>query len=202
MAFMIYVAFVLLAVVGRMLLQYKLTGDSGVRMVSKNASFLIKFASFLFVASLVTTFTLVTMSFIGVMSQDDFLSHWVTEKMGAKASWIGGVLGISGTMFTVFSQHTMGRDWRVGVDESEPTGLITHGIYRYVRNPIYTGVYVFGLGVWFLLPGVWMSVGVVMGFISIELQVRFVEEPHLRRLHGVAFEEYQRSSGRYFPKLY
>ena len=37
--------------------------------------------------------------------------------------------------------------------------------------------------------------------MSIELQVRFVEEPHLRSLHGAAYEEYAGRTGPYFPRL-
>ena len=36
--------------------------------------------------------------------------------------------------------YTMGKSWRVGIDNQNPDNLITHGIYRLSRNPIFLGL--------------------------------------------------------------
>ncbi len=46
----------------------------------------------------------------------------------------------------VWSQLTMGASWRVGLDRSETTGLITTGPFNRVRNPIYTSMIVMAIG--------------------------------------------------------
>jgi protein-S-isoprenylcysteine O-methyltransferase Ste14 len=43
--------------------------------------------------------------------------------------------------------------------------------------------------------------GLVTLWIALELQVRVVEEPYLRRVHGHAFAEYARRVGRFVPGL-
>ena len=35
----------------------------------------------------------------------------------------------------------MGASWRIGVDTSETTALITGGVFRYVRNPMHGDSY-------------------------------------------------------------
>ena len=96
----------------------------------------------------------------------------------------------------------MGATWRFGVDESERTDLVTSGLYSIARNPIYTGVFLFGIGLLVLLPHVYMLFFLLLAYLSIELQVRFVEEPHLHRhMHGAAYEKYVNKTGRYFPRF-
>ena len=95
----------------------------------------------------------------------------------------------------------MGTAWRIGVDEDEETDLITHGLYSYVRNPIYTGVILFGLGLLFFIPHVYMLLALYLGYLSIELHVRYTEEPYLILLHGSIYENYAKKVNRYVPKI-
>ena len=201
MAFIIYVGFLLFAVFGRIALHYRQLGDSGVRMVSRDAPFVMRLASLLLIISSSATFLLVTLDFIGLLHQDDVLSHWVVAQWGKGATQVGMGFALLGMFVTVVSQLQMGRHWRIGVDENETTGLVTTGIYHYVRNPIYTGVMLFGFGIALMLPGIPMTIGMALGLVAIIIQVRCVEEPHLYRLHGARFREYVRSTGRYWPRL-
>ena len=95
----------------------------------------------------------------------------------------------------------MGAAWRFGVDETERTDLVTSGLYSLVRNPIYSGVFLFCIGLLVLLPHIYMLFFLILAYSSIELQVRFVEEPHLHRLHGAMYEQYASHAGRYFPRF-
>jgi protein-S-isoprenylcysteine O-methyltransferase Ste14 len=53
-----------------------------------------------------------------------------------------------------------------------------------------------------LLVPTWISiVGLVLLVGSVELQVRLVEEPYLRRLHGSAYAGYVAAVGRFLPKV-
>ena len=59
----------------------------------------------------------------------------------------------------------------------------------------------FGVGLLVLLPTVYMVPFLVAGYLGIDLHVRKIEEPHLRRQHGVAYANYASATGRYLPKL-
>jgi protein-S-isoprenylcysteine O-methyltransferase Ste14 len=44
-----------------------------------------------------------------------------------------------GFWLTVRAQLDMGESWRIGVDAGEVTALVTTGVFRNVRNPIFSG---------------------------------------------------------------
>lgn len=99
----------------------------------------------------------------------------------------------------VISQAAMGASWRIGVDRDERTGLVTGGPFAYVRNPIFTAITVVLAGNALLVPNATGIAALVLFVVSVELQARLVEEPHLARLHGPAYEEYAARTGRFVP---
>lgn len=52
-----------------------------------------------------------------------------------------------------------------------------------------------------MVPNVIAIAAVVGLVVAIEMQVRFVEEPHVRRLHGYAYEQYTTEVGRFAPDV-
>ena len=98
------------------------------------------------------------------------------------AAGIGLCLG--GMLATVASQLAMGDAWRVGVDPEERTELVTSGPFSVVRNPIYSGMIPFFLGIALLVPSALSLAGAALVLLGLELQTRRVEEPHLLRAHG------------------
>jgi hypothetical protein len=58
-----------------------------------------------------------------------------------------------------------------------------------------------GLGLALMVPNVVALLGVLLLLIAAELQVRVVEEPFLRRLHGATYEAYTARVGRFLPGL-
>jgi protein-S-isoprenylcysteine O-methyltransferase Ste14 len=118
--------------------------------------------------------------------------------------WVGalGVIVCLGAIGLVFvAQLQMGASWRIGVDPEERTALVTAGVYRQVRNPIYTGMVAFAVGQVLVVPSMWSLVAVAVLVVGVELQVRVVEEPYLARVHGTAFAGWCATSGRFLPVL-
>ena len=118
--------------------------------------------------------------------------------------WIGvtGVaLALIGTAGTFFTQLAMGESWRVGVDETEHTELVTRGPFRLVRNPIFTAMLTTGAGIGLVVPNPIAVLGWGLLLVAIELQVRVVEEPYLRRHHGDPYRRYMASVGRFVPAV-
>ena len=93
----------------------------------------------------------------------------------------------------------MGASWRVGVDESERTELVTDGPFALVRNPIYSGVIPLVAGLTLMAPNVVAIAASVALVISLEIQVRLVEEPYLLREHHSPYSEYASRVGRFVP---
>jgi protein-S-isoprenylcysteine O-methyltransferase Ste14 len=109
-----------------------------------------------------------------------------------------GLLGFFGIVITLVAQLQMGRSWRIGVDQNEETQLMVNGLYSKSRNPIYFGILLYWLAIClcFTHPAMWACATIC--WISIELIVRKIEEPYLKRVHGDTFNRYCLRSNRYF----
>jgi protein-S-isoprenylcysteine O-methyltransferase Ste14 len=107
-------------------------------------------------------------------------------------------LGIAGTFA---AQMAMGTSWRIGVDESERTELVTGGVFTLCRNPIYTFMVIAWLGLALIVP-TWLSLASIpLAIVAFEVQVRLVEEPHLLRVHGEPYRAWASRVGRFVPRL-
>jgi protein-S-isoprenylcysteine O-methyltransferase Ste14 len=99
------------------------------------------------------------------------------------------------------AQLAMGPSWRTTVDPTERPALVTSGVFRIVRNPIYIALTIMVLGLTMLVPNVIAIAGLVTIIVGAQLQVRLVEEPYLRRVHGAAFHDYAAHVGRFLPGI-
>ncbi len=113
----------------------------------------------------------------------------------------GFIIGLSGLILCRVAQVTIGKSWRVGIDESAKPGLITIGIYNYIRNPTYTGLFILCAGVWIINPTVLFSFWILAFFLMMEFQVR-CEEEYLERQYENLFLEYFKRTKRYLPFLF
>ncbi len=73
---------------------------------------------------------------------------------------LGFVLCAMGIAGTFLAQMAMGASWRIGVDEDERTELVTAGVFRLCRNPIYTFMLIAWIGFALLVP-TWLSLAAV-----------------------------------------
>ncbi len=192
-ALTLYIVFLVLGVGGRIALQFGLTGDHGIRWVRRSASKTAKCACVLLITSFIAIFIISCIEATGTIRPQIHLGEY--------RNIIGAATSLAGIAIMIIAQWQMGAAWRFGVDESERTDLVTRGLYSLARNPIYSGVFLFGIGLLVLLPHMYMLFFLILAYLSIELQVRFVEEPHLRHLHGATYEQYAAHAGRYFPRI-
>ena len=95
-------------------------------------------------------------------------------------------------------QEDMAAAWRIGIDPGERTELVTRGLFRFCRNPIYLGLQL-GLAAFAcLLPG-YLSLGLLLlGVVLLHVQAR-LEEDHLLLRHGADYAAYCARVGRFLP---
>jgi len=96
---------------------------------------------------------------------------------------------IAALIWVVTAQVQMGDAWRIGIDSEHETPLVTHGLFRLSRNPIFLGMRVNLAAFFFVLPNAFTLVIWLVGDVAIQAQV-YLEEAHLQRLHGPAYEQY------------
>lgn len=114
---------------------------------------------------------------------------------------LGVVLAVIGILAAFGAQMAMGASWRIGVDQSERTALVTSGPFGWVRNPIFTAVLVTLLGLALMVPNLVALIGWALALSGIQTQVRLIEEPHLHRVHGEPYDRYAARVGRFLPGL-
>lgn len=113
--------------------------------------------------------------------------------------WIGVAVAVAGIGLTYAAQVGMGTEWRIGIDRTEVTGLVTSGVFGVARNPIFTAMIFTAAGFALMVPNLIGIIALACLVVAIEMQVRFVEEPHLRRLHGPTYDQYTAEVGRFVP---
>jgi protein-S-isoprenylcysteine O-methyltransferase Ste14 len=168
------------------------TGSSGLRP-PKNPWTAAGIGSLLFGASLLMGLLSPVLVLAGVVH-----TYWGS---GPPSLVGGGAVAISGLLGILWSQGSMGTSWRIGVQQDERTLLVSGGPFRLVRNPIYIAIATFSVGLFLLTPSTLGIVAVAGLVAAIQIEVRLVEEPYLRRMHGAAYDEYCRQVGRFVPWL-
>jgi protein-S-isoprenylcysteine O-methyltransferase Ste14 len=80
-------------------------------------------------------------------------------------------------------------------------GLVTEGIFKHCRNPLYVGNILMLLGVGILANSLIYVAIVVPVFLFIYQAIVMAEEQFLREKFGSAFDEYCKKVNRWFPNL-
>ena len=106
------------------------------------------------------------------------------------------IIAIVGAAIVMVAQVQMGRAWRVGVREGDAPLFISHGLFRYGRNPIFLGMMLVGLSA-AMVSGTWWSWSALAVFIaSCAVQVR-IEEAHLEASFRQSYREFRSSVPRW-----
>jgi protein-S-isoprenylcysteine O-methyltransferase Ste14 len=108
-------------------------------------------------------------------------------------------LGAAIYAWCVWDFATFGRGTPAPIDA--PKQLVSRGLYRYTRNPMYVGVLtvIVGWGLMFRAPVLILYALAIGG--CFQLFIVFYEEPHLRREFGNGYDEYCALVGRWLPRV-
>jgi protein-S-isoprenylcysteine O-methyltransferase Ste14 len=110
----------------------------------------------------------------------------------ANHSWLnllGAILLVVTLVWVVIAQANMGQSWRIGIDQKVASKLVTSGLFARCRNPIFLGMRINMLGLFFILPNAPTLAILVATEILMGTQVR-LEEAHLRETMGQPYLDY------------
>ena len=150
------------------------------------------------VGNLVLLLGLVLGSLNVLLAALDVIEPWSSWDSTAVhvAGFVLCAIGIAGTFA---AQMAMGDSWRVGIDRDERTDLVTGGMFRLSRNPGYSFMVIAAVGFTLLVP-TWLAVvAAVLLIAGVLIQVRLLEEPHLKTAHGDTYAAYAGRTGRFLP---
>lgn len=191
-ALLVYLAFLLLVFGVRTVLHLRSTGSSGFLGLSGRVGSAEWFGGAMFIVATVVGLLAPVLAVAGVVVPNPDLDP---------IRPIGLVVAIIGLLMTLAAQSAMGKSWRIGVDETERTELVTDGAFGLVRNPVFSAMIVFSIGLLLAVP-TWVSV-IAFGslMVALELQTRVVEEPYLLTAHDPEYSRYAERVGRFVPRV-
>jgi protein-S-isoprenylcysteine O-methyltransferase Ste14 len=164
------------------------------RRIGKNPLVLPKDDSAFGLIGLYFKLTLIAM-FIYVLAfaffptwHDNFLPIISIDNLPIK--YIGlGLLAIA-LIWTIVAQGHMKNSWRIGIDTETKTELVTTGLFRLSRNPIFFGMILSLVGLFLTTPNALTGLFLILGYVLIQIQIR-LEEEFLTKQHGQNYISYK-----------
>jgi protein-S-isoprenylcysteine O-methyltransferase Ste14 len=86
-------------------------------------------------------------------------------------------------------------------DFEDTTSLITTGLYRFIRHPLYSSLMAFALGAFLKNPS-WMGAILVLATILGVILTARIEERHNLERFGEEYREYMKRTKRFIPFIY
>lgn len=119
---------------------------------------------------------------------DQFLP--ITHLDTLTVKYIGlGLLALS-LIWTIIAQGNMKNSWRIGIDTQTKTELITTGLFKLSRNPIFFGMIISLVGLFLTTPNALTGLFLILGYVLIQIQIR-LEEEFLTNQHGQKYAVYK-----------
>lgn len=117
--------------------------------------------------------------------------------------WLGLVLTVLGLTLVFFSAYALVNEGGGSPNPwlRPPASLVTRGVYRSVRHPMFLGFIALAFGYGLLLDSLTFTV-IVAPAILVGVTLRSRQEEHqLRRTFGPAYEHYQQITRAFLPRF-
>jgi len=114
--------------------------------------------------------------------------------------WLAALVALGCLAGTIKCWARMGKDWRMAVTGESGLALITDGLFRRVRHPIYSFSILLMICTMIVVPTMLM---LAFGALHIVLMVvkAHNEERHMLASHGDAYARYLAGTGRFLPRF-
>lgn len=116
--------------------------------------------------------------------------------------WIGGaIVGLGAAIYFRCAWEFAVRGLGTPAPIAPTKYLVTTALHRYVRNPMYIGVFSVLVGEALLFRSLYLLEYIAFFCVAVQLFVVFYEEPTLHRQFGESYEQYRRSVPRWVPRF-
>jgi protein-S-isoprenylcysteine O-methyltransferase Ste14 len=183
---------VFIAGIVRPLLQYMRHGSFGVHVFRsghniRDALFLLMFAGYL--AHGISGHRRPRL--IRLLVAEDGPWHSLMQPAGA------ALMG-AGILLMAAAQLNMGASWRIGIDEETKPGIVSSGLYRFSRHPIYLGLLTALAGYTVMMPTPVSLLLFAGAYWGLRTQTG-IEEDYMLRTYGQPYRQYASRVGRFVP---
>jgi protein-S-isoprenylcysteine O-methyltransferase Ste14 len=112
-----------------------------------------------------------------------------------------GALLLVGSLVLFYKSHTdLGQNWSVSLEVREGHELVTQGVYRKIRHPMYAAIWLWAIAQGMLLENWLAGWSVVPAFLLMYVIRTPREERLMLEQFGDKYREYMRRTGRIVPK--
>ena len=122
-----------------------------------------------------------------------------TDSGPSSYKYIGEIIKISGAIILLFSFWDLRRSLTALPTPVENGVLQIHGLYRYVRHPMYVGVLTLSLGICVANTSVMKYVLLAALYVLFSYKSRFEEQLLLAKYPG--YKKYMSRTNRFIPKV-
>jgi protein-S-isoprenylcysteine O-methyltransferase Ste14 len=136
--------------------------------------------------------------FLGLWITDSFVFHYSTSLLEGISNYIRLVLAVP-VLIAGWILARGGMKAVFGTARDKP-GVISSGVFRIVRHPIYTGAILFYLGAILMTMSI-VSAAVWVLIIGFYIYISRYEERILTEAFGNDYLEYKKKTGMLFPKF-
>jgi protein-S-isoprenylcysteine O-methyltransferase Ste14 len=131
----------------------------------------------------------------------DRLDHKLPRPLAIAAGVIGAVFDTAGNWLIWASHADLGVNWHAVPVATADQSLVTSGIYRYLRHPMYAGHLLWGVGQALLLQNLVAGPSALLSLVPLLLFRTRREESQLAARFGGEYAAYAASTGGLLPKL-
>jgi protein-S-isoprenylcysteine O-methyltransferase Ste14 len=131
-------------------------------------------------------------------------TRWLSFADFTLPTWIGwvGVVIFVFALWLLWRSHAdLGRHWRVTTEITEGHKLVTTGVFKHIRHPMYSAHFLWGIAQAFLIHN-WIA-GLASLIVMLPMYLLRVrrEEKMMLEQFGVEYHKYMKQTGRIIPRL-
>jgi protein-S-isoprenylcysteine O-methyltransferase Ste14 len=137
---------------------------------------------------------------VGVSIPGLRLPAWALDSsLALGLRWLAAAVAVACYLLSLHCWLRMGRSWTMAIVPGQDTRLVTTGLYRWTRHPIYSLGMLLILTTAVVLPTVPMAVLAALYLVVLNLKARH-EERHLLTCFGADYARYCETVGRFWPR--
>ncbi len=122
-------------------------------------------------------------------------------RLPALVPWFGAATMVTSLCLFWRSHADLGQNWSVSLELREGHQLVTHGVYRFIRHPMYASIWLWGIAQGMLLQNWFAGWSVLPWFAAVYFLRTPREEQLMCESFGEEYREYMRRTGRLFPRI-
>jgi protein-S-isoprenylcysteine O-methyltransferase Ste14 len=117
-------------------------------------------------------------------------------------AWLGFFFAAGSLLMFQLTHRALGRNWSISLDVREDHQLVTDGIYRKVRHPMYTAFWLWAVAQALLLPNWVAGFSGIVGFGILFFGRVAREEQMMLETFGDRYREYMARTHRVIPLIF